>query len=150
MIMKGEADIIIGFEPGEAVRMLPYLRNGGTVVTNNRAIMPTTATLSGFKYSADEMIDYLKSKAGNVVVVDGDVAMKELQSSKVLNIVLLGAALRSTDMGINEDYEYTYSSKYYDIGESFDLKRKYKYIRIRAYKVSDSGEYIYSAWSTVH
>ena len=29
MIAKGEADIILGFEPGEAVRMLPFLKEGG-------------------------------------------------------------------------------------------------------------------------
>ena len=29
MIAKKEADIIVGFEPAEAVRMMPYLKDGG-------------------------------------------------------------------------------------------------------------------------
>ena len=43
MIAKGTADIIIGFEPGEAVRQLPYLREGGQVIVSQRAIRPVTA-----------------------------------------------------------------------------------------------------------
>ncbi len=103
MIAKGEADVIIGFEPGEAVRMLPYLKKGGTVITNNRIVMPTSATLTGFHYDADEMIEYLKSQVKEVVVVDGDKAVIELGSAKVLNIVLLGAAIRSGCLGFSEE-----------------------------------------------
>jgi indolepyruvate ferredoxin oxidoreductase beta subunit len=103
MIPKGQADIIIGFEPGETVRMVDYLKSGGTIVTNRRAIMPTTATLSGFHYDGDEMIDYLKRLDVNLIVVDGDEALKELGSSKVLNIVLLGAAIRSGVLGLSEE-----------------------------------------------
>ena len=34
MIETGTADLIIGFEPGETVRMLPYLKTGGHVVVS--------------------------------------------------------------------------------------------------------------------
>ena len=47
LIGKGEADIIIGFEAGETVRMLPYLKKGGTVIVNSNVIKPVTASLSG-------------------------------------------------------------------------------------------------------
>ncbi|MCR4717966.1 MAG: indolepyruvate oxidoreductase subunit beta [Lachnospiraceae bacterium] len=103
MIAKGQADIILGFEPGETVRMLPFLKADGVVVTNKRAIMPTTATLSGFHYDADEMIDYLKTRVNKLHVIDGDEALKELGSSKVLNIVLLGAALRTKAIELSEE-----------------------------------------------
>ena len=103
MIPKGQADIIIGFEPGETVRMIDYLKEGGTIVTNNRAVMPTTATLSGFHYDGGEMIDYLKRLDANLIVVDGDEAMRELGSSKVFNIVLLGAAIRSNALELSEE-----------------------------------------------
>ena len=46
MIAKGSADIIIGFEPGETVRMLPYLKDGGQIIVSRRAIMPVSAELS--------------------------------------------------------------------------------------------------------
>ena len=44
MIAKGTADMILGFEPGETVRMLPYLKKNGAVVVSNRAVMPVTAS----------------------------------------------------------------------------------------------------------
>lgn len=36
LIPKGKADIIIGFEPAEAVRCLPYLKEEGVVVTTKK------------------------------------------------------------------------------------------------------------------
>ena len=60
MIKTGTADLIIGFEPGETVRMLPYLKEHGQVVVSTHAIKPVTATLSDSSYDAPPMIDYLK------------------------------------------------------------------------------------------
>ena len=37
MIKTGTADLIIGFEPGETVRMLPYLKEHGQVVVPTRS-----------------------------------------------------------------------------------------------------------------
>ncbi|MDD6328496.1 MAG: 2-oxoacid:acceptor oxidoreductase family protein, partial [Lachnospiraceae bacterium] len=68
MIAKKTADIIIGFEPGEAVRMLPYLKDDGAVVVSNKAVMPITASLSKSDYSAEQMISYLKSKVSKLTV----------------------------------------------------------------------------------
>ena len=51
LIPYGKADIIIGFEPAEAVRCLPYLKNGGTVVVSSKAVMPVTASLGMGSYS---------------------------------------------------------------------------------------------------
>ena len=64
MIKTGTADLIIGFEPGETVRMLPYLKEHGQVVVSTHAIKPVTATLSGSSYDAPPMIDYLKKTCG--------------------------------------------------------------------------------------
>ena len=50
MIARGEADLILAFEPGEAVRMLPYLKEGGQIVVSSRPVMPVTATLGGSSY----------------------------------------------------------------------------------------------------
>ncbi len=95
MFPEKTADIIIGFEPAEAVRMLPYLRDGGQVVVNTHPIMPVTATLSGSDYTGNEMLDYLQRNVENVVLVDGNRAIEEIGSPKVLNMVMLGAAVRN-------------------------------------------------------
>ena len=43
MIKTGTADLIIGFEPGETVRMLPYLKEHGQVVVSTHAIKPAVS-----------------------------------------------------------------------------------------------------------
>ena len=95
MIETGTTDLIIGFEPGETVRMLPYLKTGGHVVVSTRAVKPVTATLSGFDYDAPQMLDYLKANVPNLTFVNADQACSDIGSSKVLNMVLLGAAIRT-------------------------------------------------------
>ncbi len=95
MFPRGTADLLLSFEPAEAVRMLPFLKKGGTAIVNTHAIMPTTASLSGASYSGREMTDYLEKTVENLVLVDGDAACKSLGSPRALNMVLLGAALRS-------------------------------------------------------
>lgn len=103
LIGKGKADIIIAFEPAEAVRMLPFLKEGGSVVVSSRPVIPVTAALGASTYNGQEMITYLKSKISHLTVVDSDKAFRELHSSKVLNMVLLGAALRTGELNLTED-----------------------------------------------
>lgn len=103
MIAEGTADVIIGFEPGETVRMLPYLKKGGQIIVSRRSIMPVTAALSDACYNGDEMIAYLKKQADNLIVVDADKACEDIGSSKVLNILLLGAAIHSGALGFTEE-----------------------------------------------
>ncbi|XCP83535.1 indolepyruvate oxidoreductase subunit beta [Roseburia hominis] len=103
MIAEKTADLIIGFEPGEAVRMLPFLKEGGQVIVSARPIMPITATLSDLEYSGEEMIAYLRAHVENLIVVDADKACQELGSAKVLNILLLGKAVFSGALGFSEE-----------------------------------------------
>jgi indolepyruvate ferredoxin oxidoreductase beta subunit len=95
MFGQKQADIMIAFEPAEAVRMLPYLRDGGTVIVNTHPIMPVTASLKASDYNGTEMLDYLRKYTDNVMAVDGDKVCRELGSPKVLNMVMLGEAIRS-------------------------------------------------------
>ncbi len=103
MIANGTADLIIGFEPGETVRMLPYLKEDGYVVVSRRAIQPVTSTISGAPYDGEQMIEYLKAHVRNLTIVDGEKACMEIGSPKVLNVVLLGAAIRTGVLGVTED-----------------------------------------------
>ena len=103
LIAKGEADLIIGFEPAEAVRQLPYLRAGGAAAVSLRSVMPVSATIGKSVYPYDDIIDYLKSNVTRLTLVDSEAAAAQLGSSRVLNVVLLGAAGRSGELGIDED-----------------------------------------------
>ncbi len=108
LIPKGKADVILGFEPGEAVRCLPYLKQGGAVVAAKRAVRPVTASLSGAEYGGGPMIEYLKAHCSRLVVVDGDAVCAACGSPKVLNSALLGAAVAGGWLGITmEEMEAT-------------------------------------------
>lgn len=101
LIPHGGADVIIGFEPAEAVRCLPWLKQDGCVVVSPAPIRPVTASLTGGAYTGDEMMEYLKQTVGNLVVVDGASICSRCGSAKVLNVALLGAAIASGLMGIS-------------------------------------------------
>ncbi|MDO4481131.1 MAG: indolepyruvate oxidoreductase subunit beta [Bacillota bacterium] len=103
IIPLGKADVIIGFEPGEAVRNIKYLKKGGTVVVSSKSVMPVTAALTNSSYSGHEMVDYLKKAAENIIIVDGERICAECGSDKVLNVVLLGAAIKSGALGITPE-----------------------------------------------
>ena len=101
MIGLGQADLILGFELGETVRQLPYLKKGGKVIAADKAVMPVTASLAG-GYDPAVMKEFLRSNVPDLSIVAVEEAFKELGSSKVLNLLLLGAALRSGGLGLNE------------------------------------------------
>lgn len=95
LVPQGQADVLIAFEAAEAVRNIAFLKKGGSVIVNKKVVQPVTASLSGKTFDENEMISYLKKVAGNVIAVDTDQACKDLGSSKVVNMVLLGAASKS-------------------------------------------------------
>lgn len=49
-IAPGEADVLLGFEPLETLRALPYLRPGGLVVSNAEPILPIGVTMGRETY----------------------------------------------------------------------------------------------------
>lgn len=103
LIGKGEVDLIIGFEPGETVRQLPFLKKGGAVVVSSRPVMPVSAMIGQSSYDPAQMIAYLKENVERLTIVDADKAAADLGSAKTLNVVLLGAALRSGELGLAEE-----------------------------------------------
>ena len=104
LIGRGRADLIIAFEPAEAVRQLPYLREGGTVVVSTRPIIPVSATIGGPAYDLAAVMAYLREQVGEkLVVVDADAAAEALGSAKCLNVVLLGAAVRTRVLALTAD-----------------------------------------------
>lgn len=106
LVPVGQADIIIGFEPAEAVRNLPYLKKNGVVVAAIKAVRPVTASLTGSAYDGSDMVEYLKANVKNLILVDGEAICAAVGSAKVLNIALLGAALEALDIS-KEDMEAT-------------------------------------------
>ena len=103
LIRKGEAGLIIAFEPGEAVRALPFLRPDGFMVVSDRGIAPVTSSLTGEGYSPESMIAYLRRRVKNLLVLDGEALIERCGSAKVMNVALLGAVLQSEILPFGEE-----------------------------------------------
>jgi indolepyruvate ferredoxin oxidoreductase beta subunit len=108
LVPPGEAELLIGFEPAETVRALEYVRHGGGVVVAWRVLPPVSAALEGLSYDGRAEINYLlncraNGRLSNLVIIDSDIACAKLGSSKVLNVVLLGAATALGVINISDE-----------------------------------------------
>lgn len=102
LIPKGKCDMILAFEPAEAVRNLPYLKKDGLVIVSSVPVKPTTESLHETGYDGTEMIAYLREKC-NVIVVDSEALCARYGSNKYLNVILLGVAAGSGVLGISKE-----------------------------------------------
>lgn len=93
IVGEGEADMIVSFEKIEAVRMIPYLKEGGIVITDERQILPMPVLTGAAEYP-EHATEELKKAVPNVYVVNAYDAAEKLGNVKAQNIVLLGALVK--------------------------------------------------------
>ena len=86
LIAKGLADLIISLEPMESLRYLPYLKKDGWLVTNETPLI----NIPDYPDINDVLTEIKKVK--NHVILDVEKIAKELGSSRVANMVMLGAS----------------------------------------------------------
>ena len=89
IIEKGEADIIVSFELLEAARWMPYLKNGGKIVTNTQRIDPMPV-ITGAAVYPENLVEKMQEKGADVDAMDCLTLSEQAGSSKAVNIVLLG------------------------------------------------------------
>lgn len=92
----GEADILVSFETMESLRWLEYLKPDGVVVINNYRIPSAPILMGKFDYP-EGIIELIESKAKTKVLNAGEISEK-LGNSKVMNVVLLGALIKSMNL----------------------------------------------------
>ena len=103
LIPKGSADLIIAFEPAEAVRNLDYLKKDGAVIVNEECIKPVTESLHPTGYNGTEMTGYLKSNIKQLICINGTDLCKPLGSSKFFNVAVLGVAYGAGLLDFSEE-----------------------------------------------
>lgn len=89
IIDEGEADVILAFEQLEAMRWLPFLKKGGTVITNIQKINPMPVVSGAEKYP-EHLIELLQKSEITTIAVDALGIAEECGSAKAVNVVLLG------------------------------------------------------------
>jgi indolepyruvate ferredoxin oxidoreductase beta subunit len=92
----GDADILVSFETMETLRWLEYLKPEGVVVINDYEI-PSAPILSGKADYPQGVIELIESKAETRVINAAEIA-EGLGNSKVMNVVLLGALIKSMNL----------------------------------------------------
>lgn len=102
IVGKGSADVIVAFEEMEALRWLDHLKIGGTMVINDYQIQPVPVNLGTAEYP-EGIIDHLKGICDVHAFKAADIAT-ELGNPKAMNIVLLGALVKS--MGGLDDIDW--------------------------------------------
>lgn len=101
LIPIGGADLLIAFEPSEAVRNLKYLKKGGFVIVNSVPMKPTSLG-SSEGYDGKAEIEFVKSKC-RCLIVNSDELCAPFGSSKFFNVAVLGAASGSGELGIKKE-----------------------------------------------
>ena len=89
VIEKGQADMVVSFEQLEAARYVPYLKKGGTLLTNTQKINPMPVITGACQYP-EELIAKMENMDINAICVDALSAANEAGSSKAVNVVLMG------------------------------------------------------------
>ncbi|MCR4876719.1 MAG: indolepyruvate oxidoreductase subunit beta [Clostridiales bacterium] len=111
LIPFGSADMMLAFEPAEAVRNLRYLRKDGLAVVSTSPVRPVTESLKSTGYDGKEMADFLRRKC-ECLFVSGEEACRPFGSVKFLNIILLGLAVGSGRLEIGEETVLKQIEKY--------------------------------------
>jgi len=93
VIEKGGADILVAFEKMEALRWLEYLKSNGQVIVNDYEINPMPV-VSGNAVYAPDILQELK-KTVKTLAVDANGEALKLGNAKAMNILLLGATVKS-------------------------------------------------------
>ncbi len=102
LIPGGSADLILAFEPAEAVRNIRFLKKDGVAIVNTRAVKPVTEAVNPSGYESKNMIEYLNGNC-SCIFVDSEEVCEQFGSSKFFNIILLGIACGGDKLGIAKE-----------------------------------------------
>ncbi len=97
IIDRGEADIIVSFELLEAARWMPYLKEGGRIITNTQQMDPMPVITGAAEYPED-IVSKIQAKGVPIDAIDGLALASEAGSSRAVNIVLMGRLSRYFDI----------------------------------------------------
>lgn len=89
LVDQGEADYIIAFERLEAARWVSYLKDGGTLMINDRRISPMPVITGAMEYPAD-IVEKLRGKGAKVIACDALSMANEAGNAKSVNVVMIG------------------------------------------------------------
>jgi indolepyruvate ferredoxin oxidoreductase beta subunit len=94
LVPPGQAELVIALESAEALRALPFLASGGSMLVLNRGIAP--AAVKGHAYNKAVYIAELQKNLdpSRLTVIDGEDIVRRCGSARLVNTALLGFAAK--------------------------------------------------------
>jgi indolepyruvate ferredoxin oxidoreductase beta subunit len=131
-IREGEADVLLAFEPAEAVRRGVYLlRDGGLALVNSRVTPPVEVISGMMKYpDLGRLTSLLREVTDRVVSFDATALAEEAGDPIATNVVMIGALAASGELPFDEETVKTVlreslRPRYYDINvRAFELGKE--------------------------
>ncbi|MEI6205759.1 MAG: indolepyruvate oxidoreductase subunit beta [Desulfuromonadales bacterium] len=93
VVIPGTADILISFEPLEALRYIHYLKPGGMLVYNMVTINPSTVASGLAIYPAD-VEEQIAKACPDAHGIDALSIAREAGNAKAVNMVMVGAVMK--------------------------------------------------------
>jgi indolepyruvate ferredoxin oxidoreductase beta subunit len=94
VVMPGTADILISFEPLEALRYVHYLKPGGMLVYNTVTINPSTVA-SGLATYPSDVEEQITRACANAHGFDALAIARQAGNAKAVNMVMVGAVVKN-------------------------------------------------------
>jgi len=92
LIGTNEANIIVGFEPLEALRYINLLSRSRLVLLNVNKVLPVSVILKTEKYpEISEIENIVKQIRGRLLKLDATQVARSLGDERIMNMVMLGA-----------------------------------------------------------
>lgn len=105
IIKSGSTDLLLAFEPLEALRSLPKMNENTIAVVNTAEIVPFTASLGISEYlKSAEYINELKKHLKVVIPVDAEGIAKEVGDSILSNMVILGVGASVPNFPVEKEF----------------------------------------------
>jgi indolepyruvate ferredoxin oxidoreductase beta subunit len=96
IISDGEADVLVSFEPSEALRAMNKCNADTVVITNLSPLPPFTVTIGkGIYPDLDTLQNLIRKKVKQLIAFDAVSLAKQSGSVLAVNMVLLGALIHT-------------------------------------------------------
>jgi indolepyruvate ferredoxin oxidoreductase beta subunit len=104
LIEEGAADLLIAFEPAEALRAINKVNENTFMIVNRSPIIPFTVSLGISQYpELSSVFEELESNIKNIVIMDAQKIAKEAGNIIAENMVLLGAACATPGFPVSKE-----------------------------------------------
>jgi indolepyruvate ferredoxin oxidoreductase beta subunit len=113
IISKGEADVLLGFEPVETYRAMGKCSADSVVISNTVPVMPYSVAIGKGSYpEVEKLFAFIQSRVKKLLTLNAQALAEQAGSLLSANVVMVGALARSGVLPIStEAFEETIRTK---------------------------------------